>query len=294
MPEKNNRAQSLLAALLGAGVAVLIDRFVIQQTSPSKRKSTPPHPHWKPPQPQPPPFKPKWHDIDSESLPGSVLYPLMITAVVPRPIALLSTTNSFGVGNLAPYSYFNVVAHDPPHVVIGCCTSKLRPHGKKDSLYNILDTGEFVVNIISEWFAEAANHCCGNFEYGENEMQLSGLTPLPSTKVQPPRVAESAVHLECKLVHTYEVKNSNRTDTTTTTTIVIGKVVMIHIAEDVSARSPSGKIIVDSEKLLPISRLGGNTYGRTREMFDLPRPDRTATGDGTGTGGTMIYTSSAT
>lgn len=122
-------------------------------------------------------------------------------------------------------------------------------------------------------------------------MQLSGLTPLPSTKVQPPRVAESAVHLECRLVHTYEVENNNCNDATTTT-IVIGKVVMVHIAEDISARSPSGKIIVDSEKLLPISRLGGNTYGRTREMFDLPRPDRTGTG--TDGGGTMIYTSSAT
>ena len=168
----------------------------------------------------------------------------------------MSTQSSVGVGNLAPYSYFNVMAHSPPHVAIGFCASRLRSHGRKDSLVNILDTGwvdgratewqgapggagcmfvganacavsgrtdtrftgcivsshrppvrpsqpaldpraapclpclpahclnsEFVVNIMSEWFVEAANHCCGNFDYGENEMELSGLTPLPSLKV---------------------------------------------------------------------------------------------------------------
>ena len=64
-----------------------------------------------------------------------------------------------------------------------------------------------MVNLIGEWFIEAANHCCGNFDYGEDEMELSGLTPLPSLRVAPPRVAESAVQMECKLRHTYEVKD---------------------------------------------------------------------------------------
>jgi flavin reductase (DIM6/NTAB) family NADH-FMN oxidoreductase RutF len=130
---------------------------------------------------------------------------------------------------------------------------------------------EFVVNIISEWYVEAANHCCGNFDYGDDEMQLSGLTPLPSVKVAPPRVAESAVQLECKLAHTYEVKDANGK---VTTTIVIGRVLMVHVAEAVAGASPTGKLIVDVDKLFPISRLGGNTYGRSEGLFDLPRPDR--------------------
>lgn len=122
-----------------------------------------------------------------------------------------------------------------------------------------------MVNIISEWFAEAANHTCGNFPYGADEMALAGLHPLPSTRVAPPRVAESGVHLECVLRHTYAAGG---------TTVVIGEVVMWHVADAVAGRSPSGKLTVDPGKLRPVSRLGGNTYGRTAGLFDLPRPDR--------------------
>ncbi|GAB4823945.1 hypothetical protein N2152v2_010991 [Parachlorella kessleri] len=196
----------------------------------------------------------------------------MISAVVPRPIAFISTLSREGVGNLAPYSYFNVLAHNPPHVAIGMVRSRERHHGQKDTLFNILETQEFVVNIISDWFVEAANHCCGAFDYGVDEMQLAGLTPLASHKVKPPRVKESAVQLECLLRHTYDTKDSKGN---VTTTIVIGEVVMIHIQEGVAGKSPHGKLIVDPQKLQPISRLGGNTYAHISELFDLPRPDRT-------------------
>ncbi|EFN57380.1 hypothetical protein CHLNCDRAFT_14085, partial [Chlorella variabilis] len=148
-----------------------------------------------------------------------------------------------GVGNLAPYSYFNVMAHNPPTVAIGCSTSRLRSHGKKDTLVNILETGQFVVNIMSEWFVEAANHCCGNFDYGEDEMVLSGLTALPS--VRPPRVKESAVQMECELRHTHEVKDAGGK---VTCVVVIGEVVLMHVHDG---------LVVDIEKYRPISRLGG-------------------------------------
>ncbi|PSC71889.1 Flavin reductase-FMN-binding domain containing [Micractinium conductrix] len=231
-----------------------------------------PHPGWHPPLKQPAPFASnEMRAVDPSQLPSDVLYPLIISAIVPRPIAFVSTQSAAGEGNLAPFSYFNVVAHAPPHVVIGFASSRLRSHGRKDTLVNILETGEFVVNIMSEWFVEAANHCCGNFDYGEDEMQLSGLTPRPSVKVRPPRVAESAVHMECLLRHNYEVKNAAGD---VTGTIVIGEVVMMHVHEGVAGRSPSGKLVVDIEKYKPVSRLGGNTYARTSGLFDLPRPDR--------------------
>jgi flavin reductase (DIM6/NTAB) family NADH-FMN oxidoreductase RutF len=211
------------------------------------------------------------HTVDPSQLPGDVLYPLIISAIVPRPIAFVSTLSASGVGNLAPFSYFNVMAHNPPHVCIGFAASRLRPHGRKDTLFNLLETGEFVVNIMSEWFIEAANYCCGNFEYGEDEMELSGLTPLPSVKVKPPRVKESAVHMECQLRHSYEVKDNKGA---VTGTIVIGEVVMMHVHEGVAGRSPSGKLVVSMQHYQPVSRLGGNTYARTSGMYDLPRPDR--------------------
>jgi len=130
---------------------------------------------------------------------------------------------------------------------------------------------EFVVNIISEWFMEAANHCCGAFDYGVNEMELSGLTPVPSAKIAPPRVGESACQMECVLRHTYDIKDAGGK---VTTTIIIGQVVLMHIADGVAGKSPSGKLIVDIEKYKPMSRLGGNIYGRAEGLFELPRPDR--------------------
>lgn len=244
---------------------------------PPPLRGPPPHPNWHPPQAQPTPWGAAgagtMHTIDPAQLASDVLYPLCISAVVPRPIAFVSTQSSAGVGNLAPFSYFNIVAHSPPHVVIGFAASRLRPHGKKDTLVNILETGDFVVNIMSEWFIEAANYCCGNFDFGKDEMELSGLTPMPSVKVAPPRVAESAVHMECQLRHTYEVKDGSGA---VTGTVVIGEVVMMHVHEGVAGRSPSGKLVVDVERYKPMSRLGGNTYARTTGLFDLPRPDRAA------------------
>ncbi|KAL4859768.1 hypothetical protein ACK3TF_000057 [Chlorella vulgaris] len=267
-----------------------------------------PNPKWQPPHKQPAPFgSDEMHTVDPAKLPTDAMYPLIISAVVPRPIGFVSTQNSEGRGNLAPYSYFNVMAHNPPTVAIGCSASRLRSHGRKDTLVNILETGEFVVNIMSEWFVEAANHCCGNFDYGEDEMELSGLTPLPhdnersaesqcavagrgcmmtwkppahtsldcnSTScdhVKPRRVKESAVQMECVLRTTHEVKDSSGT---VTCVIVIGEVVLMHVHEGVAGKSPSGKLIVDINKYRPISRLGGNTYGRVAGLFDLPRPDR--------------------
>lgn len=281
----------MAACILGAAGALVLERLILRVSCTIMKKfcgqlwTAQPHPGWTPPTPLPPPFKnsessENWHDIDPETTSPEALYPLVISSIVPRPIAFVSTIGPDGkTGNLAPFSYFNTVGHAPPLVAIGFATTKLRDHGLKDTLYNILETGEFVVNIISEWYVEAANHCCGNFPYGSNEMELSGLHPQPSHKIKPPRVAEAGVQLECVLRQKYQAfkqsgGKADNADEKPTTTVIIGEVVMFHIADGVSGKSPSGKLIVDINKFAPISRLGGNTYGRTSGLFDLPRPDR--------------------
>ena len=145
-----DRNQILLSASVGAVTALALEKLInllifrnknTQHTTEILRTQTP-HPTWTPPQPQPPPFDPAlgWNSIDPSTTPADVLYPLVISSIVPRPIAFISTLGEDGTQNLAPYSYFNAVGHAPPLVAIGFCSTKLRDHGKKDSLYNILAT----------------------------------------------------------------------------------------------------------------------------------------------------------
>jgi flavin reductase (DIM6/NTAB) family NADH-FMN oxidoreductase RutF len=129
---------------------------------------------------------------------------------------------------------------------------------------NIEATRQFVVNTVAEWMAEPMNHCSADFPYGVDEMQKVGLTPLPSVRVRPPRVKESPVHFECELYQTVEVGEAKLG----AATLVLGKIVQIHVH---AAAYRNGKIAL--EEILPLSRLGGLSYGRTRETFDLPRPN---------------------
>ena len=157
--------QSLLSAVLGAVAALVSQRVIRSQTcekqapelpsaddrtdhnvkeEPSVKLWTePPHPDWHPGKKQPPPDSVEsspTREIDPDITPAAQLYSLCISAIIPRPIAFVSTVGSNGEGNLAPYSYFNVMSHDPPHVVIGCCATVTREHGRKDTLVNILET----------------------------------------------------------------------------------------------------------------------------------------------------------
>lgn len=229
-----------------------------------------PHQEWKPGENQSPPFDAsRIVSIDPASCAPGTLYPLVISSVVPRPIAFISSVSENGVGNLAPYSYFNVLSHDPPVLAIGHCRSKGHP---KDSLTNILQTKELVVGIVSEWMVESANHTCGAFDPNVNEMDLTGLSPIQSIKVSPPRIQECAINMECRLRETFDLTGR---DGEITCTILLADVVMFHIAEAVASQSPnSKKLIVDPVKLQPISRLGGNIFGRVSSMFEIPRPDK--------------------
>lgn len=193
-------------------------------------------------------------------------YKTLISAIVPRPIGFVSTVSPSGERNLAPFSYFTVVNHDPPIFTLGFSGGRGNP---KDTCKNILDTGELTINIISEWFVEAANYCSVNAPHGVDEWKFSGLTPLKSDDVAPEHVAESAFSVEARLLHSHEWKS--KTDATRATgTLCIVEGVKFHVREDVINKELNG---LDIAKLKPVSRLGGITYARTVDGYEKPRPD---------------------
>lgn len=226
---------------------------------------------WKPEQNQPSPHSDEFIEVDPKTAGG--VYQLLISGVTPRPIAFVSSMNKAGNVNLAPYSYFNAVSHAPPMIMFSVCTN--RDGSYKDTLINIKETGEFTVNIISEWFLESANWTCGNFPYGEDEFEKSGLTKEESTYVKPPRVLESAFQMECKLRNIEEIyKNEQPSDEESKSgkvavNVVFGQVVMIHVNKNVWDEETK---TVDFAKFKPISRLGNINYGHTTKLSVMARP----------------------
>ena len=197
-------------------------------------------------------------------------YNLMISTVTPRPIALVSSTNpDTKVDNVSPFSYFGAVAHDPPMLAIGFCR-KGRARSKKDSFVNIQKSKQFAVNIMSEWYLDAANHTCGLFAPDVDEFDASGLTKASCQAISAPRVKEAAVTYECELDYVHPLTNTNGDPTTE---IVLAKIVRIHVDNEILVPDydPS-KPQVDTSKLRPISRLGGNNYATIGEVIDIPRP----------------------
>lgn len=189
------------------------------------------------------------------------LYKLMIGVIVPRPIAFVSSVDEHGVRNLAPFSYFTGCSTNPPVV---CFVTAVRtgPRPQKDTLHNVLATREFVVNIVSEDFAERMNAASAEVPPEVDEFELAGLTPLKSELVRPPRVAESRVQMECRLRQVIAISDKPGGGN-----LILGDVLRLHVDEGIVA---NGK--VDPDKLLAIGRMGGPTYVRTRDRFDMPRP----------------------
>ncbi|KAG8166150.1 hypothetical protein KVR01_004702 [Diaporthe batatas] len=198
-------------------------------------------------------------------------YKLLISAVVPRPIAFVSTVSPDGkTTNLAPFSYFQVVNHDPPLFVIGFASSLEGAAAAKHTLHNLAETRECTVNIISEHFAEAANSTSVNAPYGSSEWAISGLTPAYDCQtVRPARVREAVFSIEAKLESLREFESRSRPGTKNATMAVV-EGTRFWVREDAINEDRN---IIDPSVLRPISRLGGITYGRTIEGFELPRPD---------------------
>jgi len=186
------------------------------------------------------------------------MYRTLAGAVVPRPIAWVSTTEPEGVDNLAPYSFFNVVAVDPPVVMFAPVNDSDSPEGLKDTPRNVRETGEFVVNVVTESVAEAMNETSATLSPGESEFDRADLTRAASRVVAPPRVAESPVAFECSLYEMLDVGDSS---------MVLGEVEWVHADDDVTT---DGKL--DVQKLDAVGRLSGSLYATTENRFSMERP----------------------
>jgi flavin reductase (DIM6/NTAB) family NADH-FMN oxidoreductase RutF len=196
--------------------------------------------------------------VDPASTAPQQLYKLLIGSIVPRPIGFVSTVSPDGVRNLAPFSFFNGVCGNPPVV----CFSTSYREPRKDTYVNVKATGEFVVNIVSEEFAEKMNLCSGEYPYGVDEFQVSGLTPVPSDLVAPPRVQEAHVNMECKLLQIVDVSTRPLGGS-----LILGEVIRFHVDD-----SLVDNFRIDPDKLRAIGRMGGNEYARTRDRFEMIRP----------------------
>ncbi|MCW8835359.1 MAG: flavin reductase family protein [Rhodospirillales bacterium] len=183
--------------------------------------------------------------------------------IVPRPIAWVSTVSAEGVRNLAPFSFFNGVAHPPPMVILSF--NGKQPQGNdKDTLANIEQTGEFVVNVVSEALTDPMNVSCAPVAPEVDEFTLAGLETEPSRLIAPPRVKASPIAMECTLHQVVELPVAGPG---TRNALIIGNVVGIHIDESVLTGG-----LVDVAKLRPLARLGYMDYTVVRDSFTLLRP----------------------
>ncbi len=189
------------------------------------------------------------------------IYKLMVGSIVPRPIALVSSLDQGNVRNLAPFSYFTACSSNPP-VVVFCPILRPAPLLAKDTLRNILATREFVVNIVSEEFVARMNATAAQVGPEVDEFELSGLTPIASELIRPPRVAESHIHMECRLLQVVTVSDQPGGGS-----LVLGEVLRFHVREGLVEN-----FRIDPDKLRAVGRMAGSTYVRTTDRFDLERP----------------------
>jgi flavin reductase (DIM6/NTAB) family NADH-FMN oxidoreductase RutF len=189
------------------------------------------------------------------------VYKLMTGLIVPRPVALVSTIDKDGVPNVAPFSFFCGVGSNPPTVLF--CPS-LRSSGdqRKDTLRNVEQTGEFVINIVSDSIAAATNATAADVGPEVDEFKIAGLTPLASEVVGAPRVAESPAQMECKLLQIIFTGEGNGAGV-----VVLGEIVRFHVHPDLE-----NNFRIDPAKLDAVGRMAGNTWVHTRERFELERP----------------------
>ena len=158
--------------------------------------------------------------LDPQDLDSTAVYKLLISSVVPRPIAWVSSLDAAGVPNLAPFSYFMAITDSPPTIAFSCSP---RAGGKKDTLRNVEAAGEFVVNIVDDDRAEAMNLSSGEYAPEVDEFALAKLTAAPAIKVKAPRVVEAPISMECKLVRVLPVGKAN---------LIIGEVVQWHVRDN--------------------------------------------------------------
>jgi flavin reductase (DIM6/NTAB) family NADH-FMN oxidoreductase RutF len=198
--------------------------------------------------------------FDPNELEHTAVYKLLTGAIIPRPIGWISSISENGISNLAPFSYFNAVGDDPPHVMFAVGSNK---HQQKDTLTNVLATKQFVVNMVTEALVEQMNTTAQAVAAEVDEFELAGLTPLKSIKIKPFRVAESPITFECELVHHYFLEDHKQGGAC----IVIGRIVLMHFDEEVLL--DNYKINLDTYQ--PIARLAGSYYSKLGALFSVKR-----------------------
>ncbi|KAJ8519259.1 hypothetical protein ONZ45_g3799 [Pleurotus djamor] len=209
-----------------------------------------------------------WSVIDTSKIEPRNLYKLMISGVVPRPVAFVSSVSEEGIENLAPFSWFNTVTHNPPVISISCSNVA---GNLKDTSRNIKATKGFTVNIISEPWIHNANACSIDAPSNISEWEISGLTKGETVHVKAPRVKESAFSMECELFQAIDIVHPETGQATTT--LILGLVKYIHIRNDVLNESGD---LVNPAAFKPIARLGDITYATLAHGFRIPRPSWTA------------------
>lgn len=190
-------------------------------------------------------------------------YKLLIGTILPRPIAFVTSQNDEGVVNAAPFSFFNIVATEPPLIGLSC----IRKPGNvmKDTARNILEKKEFVVHIVSQDLVEKVNDTSIDFPPNQSEVEAIGFQMLPSEKIKVPRIADAKVQMECTLYQHLQLGKDQEGNPNAD--FIIGQIVQFHIADEIYE---DGKI--NLHKLNPVSRLAGVDYGMVGETFSLPRP----------------------
>ncbi len=201
-------------------------------------------------------------EIDPLALDQREVYKLLIGCIVPRPIAWVSTCDVEGRTNLAPFSFFNAVGSAPPAVTISVGYTADRAGERKDTLRNILDTGEFVVNMVTEATMQAMNETATEYPPGFDEFAMAGLSVAPSHSVRPPRVADSPINFECALHTTLPIGEGPGS-----ATLVVGIIRHMHIRDDLLDERNH----IDIARYQPIGRLAGSSYAYIHELFDLVR-----------------------
>ena len=196
-------------------------------------------------------------ELDFAGLSARDRYKLLGGLVIPRPIALVTSRSAAGHDNAAPFSFFNVLAEEPPIIVLGLGVAA---SGRaKDTTNNIRDTGEFVVNLVDEPIALAMNLCAIDFPPEVSEIEVAGLDLLPAERVNAARIAQAPVHLECRRLMTLQPGRERY--------IILGEVVWLHVRDGVI--DPTTLRV--SPDFAPIGRLFGGGYVRTHDRFELPR-----------------------
>ena len=198
--------------------------------------------------------------FDIQNTESSALYKLLTGTVIPRPIAWVATIDENGIDNLAPFSFFNIVSEDPPHLMF----STVRTGNKnKDTLNNILANQQFVVNLVTQDVVEKMNTTSQSVAPNINEFELANVTPIESIYIKPKRVKESLVQFECEMVHHYFIEKHQNGGAC----IIIGKIITMHIDDSILMENHK----INLEKYQPVARLAGSNYSKLGEIFSIKR-----------------------